>query len=167
MINQEMLKVLNEQITKEMFSSNLYLSMASYFADTNFKGFSHWMHLQAQEEMMHAMKIFTYILDRGGRPIIDALDKPRENWSSPLEAFTNAYEHEQLVTASIYNLVDVATNLKDHATVSFLRWFVDEQVEEEATASEIVERLKLAGDSTGGLFILDKELMSRQAGPQA
>lgn len=152
---------INGQIVKEMFSSNIYLSMAAYFEDENFPGFANWMRIQSQEEMEHAMKMFDYLINRGAKPIIGQIDKPEDNWENPLHVFNDALAHEKKVTAWINELYELAIEDKDYATQSFLKWFIDEQVEEEASTTEIVERLKLVKDNPGGLFMMDRELGSR------
>lgn len=158
---------INQQIAKEMFSSNLYLSIAAYFHSINLNGFAHWMRLQAQEEMTHALKFFDYLLDRGGSVQIGSMDAPASKWDSPLDGFEASYNHEQSITESINKLADLAAREGDHATTILLQWFITEQVEEEATVSEIVDRIKLAGDSAGGLFFLDNELKQRQLAASA
>jgi ferritin len=119
------------------------------------------MRVQATEEINHAMKIFDYVNERGGRVLLDAIDKPATKWASPLSAFEAAYKHEQKVTRLINNLVDLAIKEKDHATENFLHWFVAEQVEEEASADDVVQKLKLAGKSGSALFMIDRELGQR------
>lgn len=163
MIKNSIQEAINSQIVKEIFSSNLYLSMASYYADSNLNGFAHWMRLQADEELQHAMKFFDYLLDRGGRPILGSIDAPQSEWDNPSAVFEHALRHEEYVTSEINKIADLAIEEKDHATMSFLQWFIDEQVEEEATTGEIVDRLKLIGDSSNGLFMLDNELKGRTA----
>jgi len=161
MIKQSVRDAINQQITKEMYSSNLYLAMASYFHTVNLNGFANWMRIQAQEEMMHAIKFFDYLINRGGEVKLGQIAAPPQQWDSPLSAFEAAYEHEQLVTASINEMAGLSLQESDHATNVFLHWFITEQVEEEATVSEIVDRLRLAGDSKSSLFILDNELKQR------
>ncbi len=154
-----MQKAINKQINAELYSSYLYLSMASYFESVDLSGCAKWMYAQTQEEIVHAMKMYDYVNEAGGRVILDAIDKPQESWDSPLSVFEHAYKHEQLVTGLINDLMNLAIEEKDHATQIFLQWFVSEQVEEEASASAVVNRLKLAGDH--GLFMVDKELGQR------
>lgn len=144
-----------------MYSSYLYLSMSANFESSNLSGFANWMKVQAQEEMVHAMKFYGHIIERGGKVILDKINKPPVEWKIPLKAFEDAYAHEQIVTKLIHNLVDIAAKEKDHASTSMLQWFVDEQVEEEASADEIVQKLKLMKDAPGGLFMLDQELAKR------
>ncbi len=159
MLSDRMQKAINKQINAELYSSYLYLSMASYFESVDLSGCAKWMYAQTQEEIVHAMKMYDYINEAGGRVILDAIDKPQESWDSPLSVFEHAYKHEQLVTGLINDLMNLAIEEKDHATQIFLQWFVSEQVEEEASASAVVNRLKLAGDH--GLFMVDKELGQR------
>jgi len=161
MIEKAMLKALNEQINEELFSSYLYLSMSAWFEGQNWKGFAKWMAIQSKEEYGHAMKIYKYILERGGEIDLKAIAVPQKEWKSPLAAFEDAYKHEQHITDCINKLTDLAVKNKDHATNIFLHWFVGEQVEEEANATEMVEKLKLVGDFKGGLFMLDHEAGSR------
>lgn len=161
MLSEKMEEKLNEQINAEIYSGYLYYAMEAYFEDEDLTGFANWMHIQAQEELLHAHKFFNFINERGGRVILDAIGKPKADWNSPLEAFQEAYEHETKVTDRINKLYDLAVKEKDHATASFLNWFIDEQVEEEASADEIVNKLKRIGDSGHGIFMFDKELGSR------
>lgn len=165
MFTKRMEEALNQQIVREMYSSNLYLAMSSYYHSLNLNGFANWMRIQAQEEMMHAMKFFDYIINRGGKALVGEIKKTPSEWSSPLAAFENAYEHEKLITQSINELADVADQEKDYATKNLLNWFIDEQVEEEANTSEIVDRLRLIADSKSGLFIMDTELKTRTLTP--
>ncbi len=161
MFKQRMQDALNKQINAEFEASYLYLSMSAYFESINLPGFANWMKIQAQEELTHAMKIFRFVNERGGRVLLTAVAKPETEWKAPLNAFEDALAHEQKVTAMIDNLVDIAMEEKDHASRSMLNWFVDEQVEEEANASEIVEKLKLIGDKGHGLLMLDRDLATR------
>lgn len=161
MLSTKMEKAFNDQINAELFSAYLYLSMVAYFQDQNLDGFAHWMTLQSQEEVEHAMKLFQFVNERGGRVTLEAIDKPQEEWASPLAAMEGALAHEQYITQRIHELVDLAWAEKDHASVSFLTWFVDEQVEEEDSASALVHKLRLVGDHGGGLFMLDRDMGSR------
>ncbi len=167
MLKKKMLKALNDQINAEMFSAYLYLSMDAYFQSISLKGFAAWMRVQAQEEMMHAMKFYDYVNERGGKVTLEAIAKPETNWTSPLAVFEAVLKHEEHVTGLINDLVDLAISEKDHASNNFLQWFVSEQVEEEASASEVVERLKLIKDNTSGLFMMDAELGKRVFTPPA
>jgi ferritin len=161
MISRKMEQAINEQINAELYSAYIYLAMSTYFGSQNLPGFANWMRVQTQEEIVHAMKFYGFVNDRKGRVVLSAIDKPPVEWKSPLDVFKAAYEHEQKITGMINNLVDLAVKEKDNTTNSFLKWFVDEQVEEEASADKIVQQLKLIKDSAGGLFILDKELGKR------
>ncbi len=161
MINEKMQDALNKQINAELYSSYLYLSMSANFNSVNLNGFANWMRVQAQEELVHAMKFYDYITERGGRVILRPVEGPTSDWASPLAAFEDAYRHEQKVTGLINDLVELAVAERDHATNIFLQWFVSEQVEEEASADEVVQKLKLVGDASHGLFMLDRELGQR------
>jgi ferritin len=161
MIKEKIQKVLNQQLNAELFSSYLYLSMASYFESINLKGFANWMRVQTQEELVHAMKFYDFIIERGGKAIVSTIEGPPTEWESPLAVFEHAYDHEQKVTGLINNLVDLSIAEKDHATNNFLQWFVAEQVEEEASADGVVQKIKLMGDASGSLFVLDRELGQR------
>ena len=167
MIGKKIESALNNQINAELYSAYLYLSMNSYFLSINLTGFANWMRIQALEEMTHADKFYSYVNERGGRVTLMPIDGPPGEWSSPLAAFEDVYRHEQKVTAMIHSLVDLAIEEKDYATSSMLNWFVDEQVEEEANAQGIVAQLKLIGENTGGLFMLDREMGTRVFTPPA
>ena len=167
MISKNMEKALNEQVNAELYSAYLYLSMEAYFKAQNLNGFANWMRVQTQEEVSHAMKIYEFINERGGRIILKAIEGPETEWDSALNVFNAVYEHEQIVTGLINNLVDLAIKEKDHATNSFLQWFVNEQVEEEASADGIVQQLKIMEQAPGGMFMLDRELGQRVFTPPA
>lgn len=160
MLNTNLCAELNKQINEEIFSAYLYLAMAAYFHAANFSGFAKWMEVQAMEELTHAKKIFDYLIDRGEKVTLEKIEKPASEWNSPLDAFEAAYDHEKRVTARIHHLMDIAIAEKDYATVAMLQWFVTEQVEEEATASSIVTKLKMAS-GTNAIFFLDRELGTR------
>ena len=167
MISKKMEDALNEQVNAELYSAYLYLSMESYFKSENLNGFANWMRVQTQEEVAHAMKIYDFINERGGRVTLKTIEGPQTEWDSSLAVFTAAYEHEQKVTGLINDLVDLAIKEKDHATNSFLQWFVNEQVEEESSADEIVQQLKMMENAPGGMFMLDRELGQRVFTPPA
>jgi len=167
MIKEKMQKALTSQLNAELFSSYLYLSMSAFFESINLKGFANWMRVQAQEELVHAMKFYDYIVERGGKVFLSSIEGPATAWSSPLAVFEHAYQHEQKVTGLINTLVDLAIAEQDHATNNFLQWFVAEQVEEEASADEVVQKIKLMGDASGGLFMIDTELAQRVFTPPA
>ena len=158
---------LNKQINAEIYSSYLYLSMSSYFDSINLGGFSSWMKVQAQEEISHSMIMFNYVCERGGRVLLDSIDKPEIEWDSPLAAFGAAFNHECLVSGMINDLVDLALSGRDHASNAMLQWFVSEQVEEESTADDVVQKLKLAGDNPNALLMLDSQMSARVFTPPA
>lgn len=161
MLNKKIQDAINEQIKNELYSAYIYLSMSAYFESLNLMGMAHWMRLQSNEEVEHAMKFFDYINDRGGRVSLSAIDQPPFEWKSPLAAFENAYEHEQKVTGMINNIYALAVKENDYPTQVMLQWFIDEQVEEEKNASTIVEQLKMIGESANGLMMLDHRLGER------
>ncbi|MDO8804341.1 MAG: ferritin [Elusimicrobiota bacterium] len=160
-INNKIEDAINKQVNAELYSAYLYLGMSARCTELNLKGMAHWLYVQAQEEMTHAMKFYRFILERNGHATFPAIEGIPSDWKSPLQMFEAAYEHEQKVSALINNIVDIAIGERDHATASMLNWFVDEQVEEEANSSEIAGKLKLIGESKEGLFMLDKELSAR------
>lgn len=162
MISNKMEKALNEQLNAELFSSYLYLSMAAHFEATNWRGFANWMKKQSEEEYGHAMKFFEFINEVGKKVTLDKIEKPKLEWNSPLEAFEEALKHEEYITKRINDLVNLAVEEKDHATNNFLQWFVKEQVEEVSTVQKIVETMKLIGEHTASLFMLDHELGKRE-----
>jgi len=161
MLNDTIEKAFNQQLNAEAFSAYLYLAMSAWFDAGNLPGMASWMKLQAGEELEHALKFYDQIQERGGTVHLMQIDTPQAEWDSPLAAFEAAYEHEQKVTGMIHDLVDLAISEKDHAANAFLQWFVTEQVEEEDSALSIVEKLQLAGDSPGALFMIDRELGQR------
>jgi len=163
-IDGRMQEALNKHINAELYSSYLYLSMSAYSQSVNLAGFAHWMRVQAREELSHAMKFYDHVLERGGTVALQPVEAPPPRWDSPLAVFEEAYRHEQKVTGLINQLVDDAVQTRDHATNNFLQWFVSEQVEEEASAEAIVQKLRLVGDAPGGLFVLDHELGGRASG---
>ena len=162
MLDPKMQEALNEQINAELFSAYLYLAMAAYFEAEDLPGFAHWMRVQAQEELEHAMKIFDFVNERKGRVQLAEIKAPKATWSSPAEAFEDALHHEESVTQRIHNLVDLARSLKDYATEVFLQWFVEEQVEEEATAETVLRKVQRAKDHPPALLMLDRELGQRK-----
>ena len=166
MLPKKIETALNKQMNLELYSAYIYLSMSAYFDGINLDGFAHWMKLQAQEELMHSIKIFDYILERDGNVKLEAVKAPAATWKSPLDACQAALKHEQLNTKEINGVMDLAFAAKDHASNTFLQWFVDEQVEEESSANRLVERVKMVKDTGGGIFMLDRELAGRQAETQ-
>jgi ferritin len=161
MFSSKLQDALNKQINAELFSSYLYLSMAGWFEAENLKGMAQWMRVQSGEETAHGMRIFDFINDRGGRVALGAIEAPKTQWKSPLEAFEDAYKHEQKISGMINDLMNLAGAEKDGAAHDFLEWFVREQVEEESQSQLIVAQLKLVGDSGVGLYLLDQELGKR------
>ena len=161
MINEKLEKAFNDQINKEFYSEYLYLSMKAYFERLNLKGFVNWFDVQVQEERAHAMGMFDYVFERNGQVKLEAIDKPEIKGSTPLEIFEQVLEHEEYVTSRINALMDVAEEVKDRAALSFLDWYLKEQVEEESNVGGVLANLKLIGDDKKALFMLDKELATR------
>uniref|UniRef100_UPI0032178BAB ferritin n=1 Tax=uncultured Draconibacterium sp. TaxID=1573823 RepID=UPI0032178BAB len=161
MLKEKMLAALNEQINAEHYSALLYLSMSAYLNEKGLPGFANWMYVQYQEELSHANKFYNYIVERGGKVELKAIKQMPTEWEDVIGIYKATLEHEQMVTGLINNLVDVAIDERDHATQSFLRWFVDEQVEEEANVTEILDTLKLINGQGNGIFMLDREMRSR------
>lgn len=161
MINPKIQAAFNHHINEELFSAYLYLSMASYFEAKSLSGMAQWMRIQAQEELLHATKFFDFVHERGGRVMLEPIAAPQADWDAPVHAFEDAYKHECVISGMINKLVDLAIAESDHAANSFLQWFVNEQVEEEATVEAIVDRLQLVGDHGVALFMLDAELAKR------
>ena len=161
MIGERLESAINDQIKHELESYYIYLSMAAYFHSVSLDGMATWMRAQAHEEMIHAMKFFDHINDRGGTVKLQNLAQLKTEWTSPLEAFRDAYEHEQFVTGKINDLTTLAREVRDYAAEPLLAWFSDEQVEEEATTSKIVDELEMAGSDKSALLMLDRELGQR------
>jgi len=154
-------RAMNDQIQKEFYAHYLYLAMSAWFEERNFEGFANWMRIQADEERTHAMRIFDFVLDRGGKVRLEAIPEPGTKWKTALEVFDDARKHELMVSGSINDLYARATSEKDYATQVMLQWFITEQVEEEKTSTSLAERLRLVGDSATGLIILDRQLGER------
>lgn len=161
MLSENLRKAINEQVNAEFWSAYLYLSMSADFAAKGLPGFANWMHIQFKEEQDHAMKLFDYIISRGGHPELQSVAEVKTSWESPLAAFEDTFAHEQKVTSMINNLYALATEEKDYATQSMLKWFIDEQVEEEAMAQGIIDALRMIKDNGFGIYTLDKELGAR------
>ena len=161
MLKTRIAEALNHQINAELYSSCLYLSIESYFHSVSLSGFASWMRVQVQEELLHAMKLYDFIISRGGRVLLEAVAKPDADWESPLAAFEQVLRHEEGITAKINELMDIAAAEQDHATKIFLQLFVSEQVEEESAVGEILSKLRLIGKDSSGLFLLDAELGKR------
>ena len=163
MLSKKMEGALNDQVNNEFYSHYLYLSMAAHFESSNLNGFGHWLRVQAKEESEHAMKFYEYLIQREGKVILQPIAAPPTTWKSNKLVFQDAYQHEQKVTGLIIKLVELAKSEKDYATENFLQWFVKEQVEEEASAHEILQKLQMLGSDGGALFMLDGELGKRSA----
>ncbi len=161
MLSEKIEKALNEQMNFEIHSGYIYAAMAAYLESVDLGGFATWMSAQAAEEMGHAMKFYEFIHDRGGRVIFDAIPAPPKEWSSLKAVFEGALEHERIVTGRIHSLVDLAIEERDHATQSFLKWLVDEQVEEEATADEWIKMVEMADNQPAGIMMLNREAGAR------
>jgi len=161
MISERLLNELNKQINFEFYSAHIYLAMAAYCASEDFDGFSNWFKVQAEEEKFHAMKFYNYVNEMNGRVILEGMPDPQNDYKSLLDAFQVSLNHEKIVTSKIYNLTDIATEEKEHATISLLKWFVDEQVEEETNFSGLVKRLSRINDDPTSLYMLDAELAAR------
>jgi ferritin len=161
MISKVMQDAINDQINKELYSSYLYLSMAAYFEDKNLSGFAHWMRVQEAEERAHAMKLYDFIVERGGRVMLKAIDAPKTEWKSTLEVAEEVAAHEAKVTASIYALYETALKEKDYPAQIMLQWFITEQVEEEKNAGDIVANLKLIEERGTAVLMLDHRLAKR------
>ncbi|MGI6694883.1 MAG: ferritin [Christensenellales bacterium] len=160
MINKEIAKMLNEQINLELHSGYLYMEFANYYEDNNLPGFAHWYMVQAAEEHEHAMKIRKFLIDAGHRVSFKKIDGPDVNFKSPKDPLVEGLKHEQFITRSIYDIYEKALELKDYLSVEFLRWFVEEQGEEETNAQGNIDKFELCGNAT---FMLDKEMGVREA----
>jgi ferritin len=161
MISKNLEEAINRQLNRELYSMYLYLSMSDYFESKSMKGFASWMRVQAREELYHTMKFFDYVHERGGKVKMYDVEAPPSKWPSPLKVFEEGLKHERLVTRLIKDLMDVANKEKDHAAVTFLQWYVSEQVEEESTFGEILDKLKLMGKGSDALPMLDREITTR------
>jgi len=158
-------EALNGQINKEMYSAYLYMSMSAHSTNIGLPGFANWFMVQYHEEMEHAMKIYDYVNDQDGKVKLNAIDEPLSIFKDVMDMFQKTLKHEQFITKSINELVDLAIKEKDHATQIFLQWFVTEQIEEEGNDNDIIAKLKLTGDKGNGLFMIDKELGNRVYNP--
>ncbi len=157
-LGKKLEETLNSQINEEMYSSYLYLAMATHFKDERFNGFAKWMERQSKEELGHAMKIYGYLVQRNGKITLKAIKEPAFEGKTPLEVFNSTLKHEQHITKLVNDLYDLSGAEKDNATEIFMQWFVNEQVEEEATVLEIIDALKMIGDSKQALFMMDHEI---------
>ncbi|AFS79226.1 ferritin [Gottschalkia acidurici 9a] len=161
MLSQKLLDALNDQFNYELLSAHYYIAMAAYCADQDLDGFANFFMVQAEEERFHAMKFYNYINEVDGRANLEGISTPKNDFESITDVFQNALSHENSVTKRIYNLMDIAQDEREHATISFLRWFVDEQIEEEASMKTIIKKLERLGNDNHGLFVLDQELGQR------
>ena len=161
MINEKLQKEFNVQINKELYSEYLYLAMKTYFMEQNLMGFVNWFDVQVQEEHAHAIGMFNYLNERGGKIELLPIDKPEFSGKTPLEIFEEVLKHEQYVTSRINTVYDVAEEVRDRAAMKFLDWYIDEQVEEEASVDAVLSTLKLIGDDKNALLLLDKDLATR------
>ncbi|MCP5105138.1 MAG: ferritin [bacterium] len=158
MIKKKMQDAFNKQIGEEYYSSYLYLSMAAYFDSISLKGFAGWMKFQVQEEMLHAMKFYNQIIDRGGAVELPHIEEPKRTWESPLNAFEDGLAHEENISGCINKLMDLAVEERDYAAQNLLKWFIDEQVEEEDNFNEVIDKLQMIGDHKPSLLLEDKEM---------
>ncbi len=161
MLSKKIEEALNEQMNREMYSAYLYMSMSSFCTNKGLKGFANWFMVQYHEEMLHAMKLYEYINHQGGRAVLKAIQQPPSEFESPLDMFTKTLEHEQFITKSINERMELAIAEKDHATQIFLQWYVTEQVEEEGNDNEIISQLQIIKENPQGLLMLDRELAAR------
>jgi len=166
MISKKMQDAFNKQINEELFSSYLYLSMAAYFESLSLPGIATWLKLQSQEEWMHGMKFYTHIVERGGEVELFAIKEPKKQWESPLDVFEDGLEHEKFITKCIDDLMTLSIAEKDYASQSMLTWFVDEQVEEIANFTEVVDKFSRIGTHEHLLMMIDREMGARPAAPQ-
>ena len=163
MISEDMHKALRQQLNDEFYSAYLYLAMSAYCAHIDFNGAANWLKQQYEEEQMHATKIYNYLIDQGAHVVLDEIPKPPAEYGTILQVFQSSLQHEQVMTGKLNNLSDQALKEKDHATYNLLQWFVNEQVEEEATVGEILSKLKLVKNDGYGLLMIDNELGARPA----
>ncbi len=161
MISKQMAEALNDHLNKELYSAYLYMSMSSHAHHIGLKGCANWFDIQVQEELLHVQRAYSYLLDQGTKVILEAIDKPPTEFKSALDLFETTLNHEKQVTARINDLVGLANKENDYATSNMLQWFVGEQVEEETSVDDIIQKLKLVGNDGTGLFMIDKELSAR------
>ena len=161
MIGKKLNDAMNEQIKNELESYYIYLSMAAWLHSKALDGMGHWMRVQAHEEMLHAMKFFNHLIDRGGKVALKDLKQLKVQWKSPLEVFQDALEHEKFISKKINDLMSIARQEKEYASEPLLAWFTDEQIEEESNANKITEQLEMVGADKSGLLMLDRELAAR------
>lgn len=167
MLNENLLKTLNDQVNYEFYSSYLYLAMASYCENIDLSGFANYFRVQAKEELDHAMKFYDYVYQKNGSIELEQIDKPQTTFDGIVDVIQKGYEHEQTVTKKIYYLADIAYEERDHSTISLLKWFIDEQVEEENNFNMLLKKIRRAGDNQVALYLLDDELAKRVYAPIA
>lgn len=165
MLSEKLVELINKQINYEFFSEHVYLAMAAYCADEDLDGFANFFRIQAEEERFHAMKLFDYVVEMNQRVIIKNSPEPRNDYASVLQAFKAGLEHEKSNTRNIYAIADLAMEERNHATISFLKWFIDEQVEEEALMNSLIKKLERIGNDSAALYMLDTELAARTFTP--
>lgn len=165
MIKEKVLKALNKQINEEIYSAYLYASMRAYYEKLNLKGFANWLRIQVQEELFHARKFESYIYERGGEVEFYEIKEPTKSWKNPVDAFEAVYKHECHITECINKLAEIAEKEGDRSVRIFLDWFINEQVEEEANADEILQKLQMVKDAPGGIYWIDKDLGQRTINP--
>ena len=165
MIGKKLNDAMNEQIKNELESYYIYLSMAAWLHSKALDGMGHWMRVQAHEEMLHAMKFFNHLIDRGGKVVLKDLKQLKIQWKSPIEVFQDAFEHEKFISKKINDLMSIARQEKEYASEPLLAWFTDEQIEEESNANKITEQLEMVGADKSGLLMLDRELAARAYPP--
>jgi ferritin len=161
MVGERLNSAINDQIKNELESYYIYLSMAAYLHSKSLDGMGHWMRAQAHEEMIHAMKFIEHLIDRDGKVILQDLKQLKTDWSSPLEVFQDAYEHEKLISSKINDLTTIAREERDYASEPMLAWFTDEQIEEEASTGKVADELEMIGEDKSALLMLDRELGAR------
>ncbi len=167
MITKNVERALNEQVKREEHSSRIYLSMASWAEQSGYHGAANWLYVQAEEERIHMLKLVHYINDRGGNALVQALEAPAGKFKTLLEVFQAVLKHEEYISASINHLYAVCVKEKDYTTGHYLQWYINEQIEEESTVRSILDKIRLAGQEQGGLFLLDKELASEASAKRA
>ncbi len=167
MLKEKMNQALNAQINKEFYSAYLYLAMSVYFEDNNLPGFANWMRVQFQEEQFHGFKFFDYVHERGGKVTLDAIEKPQVDFEGIVDVYEETLKHEKMITKSVEDLMELAVAEKDYATQSFLHWFIDEQVEEEATVEEIINQLKMVDGKGQAILMFDRQFKTKQFVPPA
>lgn len=161
MLSEKLLNALNEQVNFEFYSSYTYLAMAGYCESIDLSGFANFFRVQAKEELDHAMKIYDYVYQKNGTVLLEQVDKPKSDYDGIIDVFEKGYAHEQLVTKKIYELTDIAYEEREHSTISLLKWFIDEQVEEENSFNSLVKRVRRIEDNPAGLYLMDDELAAR------